>query len=144
MKLHSNITDDQFQGEVYCLNDGYLVQGTTYGTGTKVRYWAANSPDSHLSLTGTALPFPNREVAFNPSMNVGNVVSDDRGRISFQITHPNSYYTCTGRQLIPPHLNFAIDFGNGQEKLYYVPLNNGYRSRSLTNLPGRPNRSTGR
>jgi len=143
MQSYANINDGQLQAEILCDKDGFVVRGTTQG-GRKLKYWAANPPDYHLSLAGTALPFANQEMAFEPSMNVGELVTEANGSFKFRIAAPNSYYTCAGRQLIPPHLNFSLDVGDNNHKLFYVPLGNGYRGRSLTSLPGRPNRAVRR
>ena len=80
----------------------------------------------------------------NTSINSGTMQTQSNGLFKFAVYQPNSYYTCGGKHMVPPSVKFAVDFGNGNEKVYHVPLNDGYRGRSLTNLPNKPNRSTGR
>lgn len=140
MKLYSKFSDDQLNLQVLCTQQGFRLKGKT-GSYLNIRYWAANAADYHLSVAGTALPFANEEVAYDPTCNKGTANSDEYGLFQFDILRPNSYYSCAGRQLVPPHLNLAVDFGQGEEKVYNVPLGPGYQSRSLSALPGRPNRS---
>jgi len=135
----AKFSDDYASGRVYATASGYQVQGKTTPNAT-IRYWAASAPDYHLSVAGTALPFANSEIAFS-SANSGTIKADNAGLFTIDLCSPNSYYTCGGRQLIPPSVNFAINFGSNAEKVYYVPLSIGYRDRSLSALPGRPDRA---
>ena len=139
-KFISNFGNNHVSGEVICLTPNrFLIRGKVHGVSGQslpVSYRAANPADTHLSVSGSALPFANVGIAFNPTVNSGLVKTDNSGQFEFSIHRPNSYYSCNGRQLIPPHLNLLV-----ANQKFYVALGPGYQSRSLTGLPGRPNRT---
>jgi hypothetical protein len=146
----TTIDDENLHAEVFCMGNGYYrIRGVTKPMidGLPVSWRASNPPDSHLSVAGTALPFPTEEVAMSGSaINVGSKLSGQSGAFDINVLAPNSYYTCGGRNLVLPQVQLIVDYGkmNRGQKVYNIPLNTGYKSRSLTNLPNRPNRTTGR
>jgi len=93
-----------------------------------------------MSYMGAGLPFPNEEVAYEGSPNVGEVPIVN-GAFSFSIINPNSYYVSSGTKLVEPHVHFTI----GSE--YFdvpLPMAQQVANRSLTSMAGRPNRVVGR
>lgn len=108
----------------------------------KFHYLAASPPDTRYSRAGSGLPFPNKDIAFSNTPNQGTVVTDASGRFQFEIEIPNQYHINGGTDLQPPTV-FMID--DEQENIYSVILEKAtIRDRSLTNLMGRPRRTTGR
>ena len=82
---------------------------------TILSYSAAKPPDYRQSYTGSALPFPDAQIAYQNSPNIGkyNVVNNF---VSFKIYVPNSYYSHVGTRLILPHVR--IDLMNTNNKIY--------------------------
>ena len=73
--------------------------------GGSLVYWAASPPDYNTSFSGSGLPFPSAEVAFQNTQNVGKVEVVG-GSFRFKINHPNSYYTKNGGVHVPPRVYF--------------------------------------
>jgi len=72
----------------------------------KITISAPNPPDIRTSYSGTALPFPNEEIAFENTKNyyiIQNSIID----ISFNI--PNSYYSNDGYKKINTPIILTID-----------------------------------
>jgi hypothetical protein len=63
------------------------------------------------------------------------------GKFQFELVSPNCYYKDNGSTLLSPHVHFTID-----NEYFDVPLPSAqkYANRSLTSIPGRANRATGR
>lgn len=120
-----------------------LVKGNAPGCDL-VSYQAPGAPDLRLSREGSGLPFPNADVAFSGSDNSG-IVNCIGGSFQFTLDYPNSYYTGQGRVLVTPHILVKARTSYGSVREANVPLvDNLFENRSLTSLPGRPNRMSGR
>ena len=106
-----------------------------------VKYAAAAPADFRMSFMGSGLPYPSEEVAYEGSPNVGSAMISGNGSFSFTIISPNAYYKDNGSTFVEPHVHFTI----GTE-YFDVPLPSArrYNNRSLTTIPGRTNRATGR
>lgn len=75
-----------------------------------IRYKAVAPPDYRGSFTGSALPFPNEEFAFQHSPNVGALkVSRATRRFTITLDMPNSYYAPNGKDLIPPYVDVLYE-----------------------------------
>ena len=113
-----------------------------------LKYAAASAPDRLLSVEGSGLPFANREMALSTGENSGIQVLSG-GNFKFVINTPNSYYSCQGKQLVPPSVEISAMAVNregvvGLQKQVMVVLCPAAANRSLTSLPGGIKRSTGR
>lgn len=115
----------------------FTVKGTC--TGTKLRYLAAAPPDFRDSYAGSALPFPNEEIAYDTTPNKNHLQISD-GKFEFRLSYPNSYYINGGSKLIKPHVTIVVDDSDVINVQLGEPL---VPNRSLTHLPGRPRRSVG-
>ena len=106
-----------------------------------VKYAAAAPADFRMSYMGSGLPYPSEEVAYEGSPNVGSASISGNGSFSFTLISPNAYYKDNGSTFVEPHVHFTI----GTE-YFDVPLPSArrYNNRSLTTIPGRTNRATGR
>ncbi len=123
------------------VSDGWniAVDGICKSVAPTVRYAAAAPPDLRGSYMGSGLPFPNEEVAYEGSPNVGEVPCN-AGKFSFTLVNPNSYYKNNGTSLVSPHVMFTIG-----DQYFDVPMPSKLvPDRSLTSMPGRPNRAIGR
>ena len=108
----------------------YLKKNRIY-----LRYWAANPPTTGSSFTGSALPYPNRDVAYDNTPNQGTIEIYDIN-FSLKFIKPNSYYINQGKVLVRPHVNFMFTIGENvpiggiykREIEEYIP----YRTLSMT------------
>ena len=106
---------------------------------TEVKYAAAAPADVRMSYMGSGLPYPDEESAYKGSLNIGKAPVRE-GAFQFTIVSPNAYYKDNGSTFVEPHVHFTI--GN---EYFDVPLPSAkIENRSLSSLPGRPNRSSGR
>ena len=94
----------------------------------KIMFIAANSPTLLLGYTGSGLPYPNEEVAFENTKNKGIVKSNEDGTFSFKINYPNSYYKNLGSTLIEPHIYIKLC---GNNKIHKIKLGKGIPNRFL-------------
>jgi hypothetical protein len=119
----------------------FTVQGQYKGTGvTELKYMAAAPPDLRQSYMGSGLPFATADMAYEGSPNKGETKIAADGTFSFTVIRPNAYYVNNGSKMVNPHVHFTI----GKE-YFDVALGVGnMQNRSLTGLPGRPERSTHR
>ena len=99
-----------------------------------VQYWAPSPPDYRHSFSGSGLPFPNEEVAFSNSPNVGRALLGKDGSFSIKLMYPNSYYKRMGAEKVGPvvKLLFNDQDGNMYGKIITVSLGEGIPYRSLT------------
>ena len=109
-----------------------------------ITYFAANPPDVNtLSFTGRGLPFPNPDIAFQNTENVGRITTED-GTFRVSIKYPNSYYTALGSLYVPPQLHIKICEPGFEKELMTVNLGNGIPYRTLTHPapPSKNNRTS--
>lgn len=133
--------NDDFSGQVSYVPDsdifqidGRFVNFNNIGG----YYWAANPVEHRYSYSGSGLPYPNPEIAYEETPNRGRIQLDNGGGFSIKLDHPSGYYIRQGKILIKPHVNFQID---GSDKIHTVKIADDMPYRSLKNLPNRPNRS---
>lgn len=152
--LVTEFSDRVVSGQVDCRNGVFIVSGKlhlSYREGTRIEFRAAEPADLRLSVAGSALPFPNTQMAFGP-VNSGLVNPDKYGNFKFQVFTPNSYYldgdvknhVGHGKILVQPMINLKVVLANGQTKEYDLDLSSAAPLRSLTGFPGKQIRSTGR
>ena len=72
-----------------------------------VTYLAGQAPDYCQSYSGSALPFPDAEVAFDQTPNHGSF-HPETSKFAIRIAFPNSYYSHVGTRLIPPHVRISV------------------------------------
>ena len=73
-------------------------------------YNAANAPDHRASFSGSGLPFPNQEIAFENTSSKGVKKLDKSMTFAITIKTPNSYYVDMGAGLAEPtvYIEYAI------------------------------------
>ena len=96
----------------------------------KVVYWAANPPDFNVSFSGSGLPYPSPEIAFQNTKNVGSVMAQD-GVFKINLFYPSAYYVALGSLYIPPHVHLKI-CEEGYDKYFSVKIGAGIPYRTLT------------
>jgi len=120
----------------------YSIDGRFAGiNNATVKYWAANPIARNYSYSGSGLPYPNPEAAYENTPNQGHTLLDNEGRLSIKLDSPSGYYVRQGKILLKPHVHFKI---LGSDKVFTITIADFFPYRSLKNLPGRPNRSTNR
>jgi len=129
LQVHQNLVGD------------FLIQGqlinefatASMAPSARLHWWAANPPTYHQSFSGSGLPYPNEEVAFEASPNHG-ICDVSGGQFQFTMVYPNSYYTNLGTQYVPPQFQMQIRDGNGMAltPVAKVPLGSGIPFRTLT------------
>ena len=120
-------------------NNGLItVSGSLSVSGDSLKYIASAPADLRSSYMGSGLPFGNPQIAYEETENRG-VVPVVNGKFQLQVNSPNAYYVDCGSKLISPHVHVAIG-----DEYFIIPLGDTIPSRSLSSLPGKPNRSTRR
>jgi len=98
-------------------------------------YWAANPPTYNGSFTGSGLPFPSAEIAYENSSNRGKVRTTG-GHYEFKINFPNSYYTDLGNNFVEPCVHIKIVQPYGKDIVKTIILNNSIPFRTLRHSNG--------
>jgi hypothetical protein len=99
---------------------------------------AANPIDRMSNYSGSGLPFPNYEIAFENTPNIHKVDSSGLFNISFK--YPNSFYMPDGINKIIPSIYFVITSGveNNSFRIQYE-LHDIVALRTLVNRSARKN-----
>ena len=98
---------------------------------------APNPIDRMSNYSGSGLPFPNYEIAFENTPNIHNIDSSGNFDISFK--YPNSFYIPDGINKIKPSLFFIFtDSSNNSFRLQYE-LHDINALRTLVNRSSRKN-----
>ena len=94
--------------------------------------FSASAPcDRRTSFSGSGLPFPNAEYAFDNSPNVGSIKLGQNNSFILEMSIPNSYYMGLGTILIPPTIYFTYNNGYAIKK-QSVQICDSIPYRSLT------------
>ena len=111
----------------------YTVKGVvTASNNARLVYWASNPPDYRASFSGSGLPFPNPEMAYDETPNKGSVAIVN-GQFAFKVRFPNSYYTHLGTIYNEPHVFVKVcEPGNIESEVKKINLNNGVPFRMMT------------
>lgn len=99
----------------------------------RLKYWAANPSTNGSSFSGSGLPYPNEEVAFQNTPNSGVIEIYDVN-FSLNLITPNSYYKNMGTELVKPQLNLMFIDGNNKALtgVYKIKLTGSYPYRTLS------------
>jgi hypothetical protein len=122
-------------------NGGYLVKGvlkddlytSSLTQNVFIKYIASNPPTYNSNFSGSGLPYPNPDVAFENTPNKG-MVKVENGRFNIVIKYPNSYYENMGTLYIPPQIKLlAVNNENRDLSIVEViNLGEGIPFRTLT------------
>ena len=103
----------------------------------KLYYIAAAPYDRRATYTGSGLPFPNAQVAFENTPNLGEAELDIQNRCVIELMTPNSYMENLGTITIPPTLFIKYKTLTGDVRDKTVKLVEGVPYRMLTYPEGR-------
>lgn len=95
---------------------------------SKILFWAANPPTYGSSYTGSGLPFPNPNIAYENTENKG-IVTCQNGNYTFNLQFPNAYYKGLGTVYVEPCYHVKLC---GSEKIYTFKLSSGIPFRMIT------------
>jgi len=99
-----------------------------------ISFWAAAPPTKGISFSGSCMPYPSPEVAYDRTPNKG-IVKAVNGQFNFVLKYPNAYYIGLGSLYIPPHINFKItepESAGKQTHNFSVQIDDGIPFRMLT------------
>jgi hypothetical protein len=100
---------------------------------SNVQYVASASAGRNNSFTGSALPYPSEEIAFDNTPFKGNVMLQGTTGEIILDDLPNSYYVKLGSLLIPPAIKLSyLCKTDGSQKITYIVLCDSIPYRTLT------------
>jgi hypothetical protein len=85
-----------------------------------VEILAANPIDRMISYSGSGLPFPCANIAFEGTPNYKKINGSETGAFRLYFMYPNSYYTEDGLQRVPPSIFFIMHYLGGVKDPMYV------------------------
>lgn len=134
----STFSNSDMSGEIFIDGDLFTIRGTLLiPEAQTLRFWAAAPVEQRFSLVGSGLPFATEEQALESTPNQGQFTVGPLGQFEFAVRVPNSYYSCQGNTLVQPHVKILLE---PLRRTYSLQLGPAVPNRSLTSLPGRPNR----
>jgi hypothetical protein len=98
-----------------------------------IKYNASNPPTYSSDFSGSGMPFPNEEIAFENSPNKG-VVEVINGDFNFTLKYPNSYYINLGNVYVPPQVKLILVNKDNKvlSDIHTINLGEGIPFRTLT------------
>ena len=98
-----------------------------------LRFKAASSPTYGSNFSGSGLPFPNTDIAFENSENIGTC-NISNGKFSFSMRYPNSYYINMGATYVHPEVQIQVFDSNNRSvsEIQHINLGEGIPFRTLT------------
>jgi hypothetical protein len=124
------------QGKVINEGEGdILVEGNveSIDPNPSVIFWAPSPPTRGSSFNGSGLPYPNPEIAYDKTPNVGMVKAPNR-KFAFRIKYPSAYYSALGTGYIPPIVNIKVCEEGQEDKVTAIKIDDGIPFRSLTHI----------
>ena len=120
-------------------NGEYVVKGSVNSktSDPKVIFWASNPPTYTTSYSGSGLPYPNSNIAYENTPNRGAVIANNR-KFQFRVRYPNSFYIGLGSLYIEPCVHIKICEEGEPPKIETIKLGNGIPFRSGTYPPIQP------
>ena len=136
---HNFQTQGKLYGKVkYSGTGNIIVTGrvNNYRKGqTQLVFWAPAPPDSRTSYSGSGLPYPNHDVAFQQTSSYGTVDVQDDGSFSFSLMCPSGYYSQLGTLYIQPHVRMQIVTNGIGGPIETIKVSEGVPFRLLTYPP---------
>jgi hypothetical protein len=105
------------------------------GLYNKMLLIAANPMDRMTNYSGSGLPFPCMNIAFENTPN--KLLIDDTGSFSVTFSYPNSYYLSNGKDKIISSIFFSLEDKNGEIKNLRYELVDICTLRTLVNRSSR-------
>lgn len=137
-EAHFRTQSDMYGKVKYQGTGDVTVSGrvTNYMSGqTKIVFWAAAPPDYRTSYSGSGLPYPNADVAFQQTPSYGTVPVSADGSFSFCIPFPSGYYTDLGTLYVQPHVRVQVVTSGKPGPVETIKVAEGVPFRLLTYPP---------
>lgn len=117
--------------------EGIRIKGTVLNRNNydTVMILAPNPIDKRSSYSGTGLPFPCADVAFEGSPNMKEI--DMSGVFDVDFSYPNSYYTVANKKKVISSIFFILDKVEGGKEFVRFELRDMYPLRTLVNRESR-------
>ena len=97
-----------------------------------VIFWAASPPHRGYSFSGSGLPFPSSEYAYENTPNKGVAhVNPHTGAFSFEIDQPSGFYAALGTMLLPPHVNLQCSSAVARGDVFTLVIGGAVPFRSI-------------
>ena len=80
--------------------------------------------------TGSGLPFPSKDVAFEGSPNIGRMIINETKQFKLELLRPNSYYD-DNYELVEPEVIIKYFLKNNKTRVLNIPIDNKIPYRSL-------------
>lgn len=118
-------------------DDSFMVSGNVKTNPLSeqlfVKYSAPNPPTYNSNFSGSGLPYPTEDIAFENSPNKG-VVEVMNGTFSFSLKYPNSYYINMGSLYVNPHVRLQLVDKNNKVlgEIQNINLGEGIPFRTLS------------
>tara|TARA_B100000900_G_C20529458_1_gene695683 strand:- start:448 stop:948 length:501 start_codon:yes stop_codon:yes gene_type:complete len=97
----------------------------------EVYYYAANTPDRLTTFSGSGLPFPTRDMAFEGSPNIGRkVLNNGNKKFILNLLRPNSYYN-EDYLIVEPEVIIKYLLKNKKTRVINIPIDNKIPHRFL-------------
>ena len=117
-------------------NNEFVISGTLEHAPYEkrfIKYSAANPPTYNSNFSGSGLPYPTEEIAYENTPNRG-VVEIINGKFTFSIRYPNSYYINMGTIYVHPHVKLIVVDKNNNNigEVLSINLGEGIPFRTLT------------
>jgi hypothetical protein len=98
---------------------------------------APNPIDRMSNYSGSGLPFPNNQIAFENTPNKQDITGS--GIINTEFTYPNSFYMPDGINKIVSSIFIQLTYNDGEVKHFYYKLHDINALRTLVNRESRKN-----
>jgi hypothetical protein len=121
-------------GKVYNEGNGDIIISGTVNSNIdnpNIIFWAPSPADHLTSYSGSGLPFPNAEVAYQNTPNKGMVQAVNK-EFTFRLKYPNAYYAHLGTLYIPPLVNIKVCDDTNKDSYITVQIDDGIPYRTLT------------
>jgi hypothetical protein len=112
--------------------EGYIKNPSQY---SKMLVLASNPIDRMINYSGSGLPFPNEDIAFENTKNMFSVSGP--GSINTVFSYPNSFYSRNGKNKILPSIYIELVQGNNEPFQLQYELKDVNTLRSLINRESR-------
>lgn len=98
---------------------------------------APNPIDRMTNYTGSGLPFPCAQIAFENTPNIAKI-TDPTGRFDLKFSYPNAYYTTDAHTKVEPSIfvTFYWKDMTKEKTVVRLPLVDGLTLRTLNYRPG--------
>ena len=122
------------KGVIYNEGDGDIIVSGTVNSNIdnpNIIFWAPSPADHLTSYSGSGLPFPNAEMAYENTPNKGMVKAKNKS-FSFRLKYPNAYYAHLGTLYISPLVNIKVCDSINEHSFITINIDQGIPYRTLT------------